>query len=402
MEMVSEKTFANSFWGHDDKGWDALLQRMKRSKHVSEEITVLLKERSAIEEEYGKRLAKLAKNFSPKDEIGTLRESLDVIRIELEKTARAHLDLASDLKVKLERPMVEFVASQTSIRKNHQRINERNIQQKSSQETLVTKNKEKYEQKSAEYLQMQQLAKTQPQNEKLRVKLDKLKQTVVFCDQDYEQSCLKLEETHSNWQQDFLAACVDFQKLEQDRFHFIRGTVWNYTNFLSSVCVSNDESCENIRVALEKCNLDFDIQLFIDECATGTEIPRPASYPKHNRMPSEMSSQISSGASLNNSTPQFQFTKVPKLEEIIRQEQEDSRMDSTFQYDPYDTDHIKILFNVRCLYSYESQAKEELSIVKDDVIPVLAKNEDGWWEGLGYENGIRRRGLFPSNFTEPC
>lgn len=73
------------------------------------------------------------------------------------------------------------------------------------------------------------------------MKLDKLKQNVVFCDQDYEQSCLKLEEIHSNWQQDFLAACVDFQKLEQDRFHFIRGTVWNYTNFLSSVCVSNDE-----------------------------------------------------------------------------------------------------------------------------------------------------------------
>ncbi|KAJ3308492.1 hypothetical protein HDV04_001196 [Boothiomyces sp. JEL0838] len=333
---------------------------MKRSKHVSEEITMLLKERSAIEEEYGKRLAKLAKNFSPKDEIGTLRESLDVIRIELEKTARAHLDLASDLKTKLERPMVEFVASQ---------------------EALVHKNKEKYEQRSAEYLQMQQAVKAQPQNEKLRVKLDKLKQNVVFCDQDYEQSCLKLEEIHSNWQQDFLAACVDFQKLEQDRFHFIRGTVWNYTNFLSSVCVSNDESCENVRVSLEKCNLEYDIQLFIDECATGTEIPRPASYPKHNRMPSEMSSQISSGASVNNSTPQFQFTKVPKLEEIIRQEQEDSRMDSTFQYDPYDTDHVKILFNVKCLYSYESQAKEELTIEKDDIIPVLAKNEDGWWEG---------------------
>ncbi|KAJ3251783.1 hypothetical protein HK103_002060 [Boothiomyces macroporosus] len=301
MEMVSEKTFANSFWGQDEKGWDALLQRMKRSKHVSEEITMLLKERSAIEEEYGKRLAKLAKNFSPKDEIGTLRESLDVIRIELEKTARAHLDLASDLKTKLERPMVEFVA-----RKNHQRINERNIQLKSSQEALVHKNKEKYEQRSAEYLQMQQAVKAQPQNEK---------------------------------------------------------------------------SCENVRVSLEKCNLEYDIQLFIDECATGTEIPRPASYPKHNRMPSEMSSQISSGASVNNSTPQFQFTKVPKLEEIIRQEQDDSRMDSTFQYDPYDTDHIKILFNVKCLYSYESQAKEELTIEKDDIIPVLAKNEDGWWEG---------------------
>jgi hypothetical protein len=48
-----------------------LLAKMKRSKKNNEEIQILLKERATIEEEYGKKLAKLAKNFTPnKDDKG--------------------------------------------------------------------------------------------------------------------------------------------------------------------------------------------------------------------------------------------------------------------------------------------------------------------------------------------
>ena len=48
-----------------------LLAKMKRSKKNNEEVQMLLKERAAIEEEYGKKLTKLAKNFTPiKDDKG--------------------------------------------------------------------------------------------------------------------------------------------------------------------------------------------------------------------------------------------------------------------------------------------------------------------------------------------
>jgi hypothetical protein len=82
------------------------------------EVQSLLKERSLIEEEYGKKLAKLAKNFTPTEEIGTLRDSLCVMRTELEKSARAHLDFAQDISSKLSQPLQEFIDTQSSIRKN--------------------------------------------------------------------------------------------------------------------------------------------------------------------------------------------------------------------------------------------------------------------------------------------
>ncbi|CAG8807065.1 16661_t:CDS:2, partial [Racocetra fulgida] len=37
-------------------------------------------------------------------------------------------------------------------------------------------------------------------------------------------------------------------------------------------------SCERIRVCLENCNVDKDIQTFVKERATGSEIPEPPSY----------------------------------------------------------------------------------------------------------------------------
>ncbi len=91
---------------------------MKRGKRTLIEVQALLKERSIIEEEYGKRLEKLAKNFTPTEEIGTLRDSLSVMRNELEKDARAHLDLAQDINTKLSTPLQEFIDTQSSIRKN--------------------------------------------------------------------------------------------------------------------------------------------------------------------------------------------------------------------------------------------------------------------------------------------
>ena len=42
---------------------------------------------------------------------------------------------------------------------------------------------------------------------------------------------------------------------------------------MSTVCVSDDEACEKIRVSLEKCEVDEVIQSFVQTKSTGQEIP---------------------------------------------------------------------------------------------------------------------------------
>ncbi|KAF0542826.1 cell division control protein [Gigaspora margarita] len=71
---------------------------------------------------------------------------------------------------------------------------------------------------------------------------------------------------------------MKFQYLEEDRIEFLKKVLWNYANLISSICVVDDESCERIRVCLESCDVDKDIQTFIKERATGPDIPEPPSY----------------------------------------------------------------------------------------------------------------------------
>ena len=73
--------------------------------------------RSQIEEDYGERLLKLSQLIVGQSEEGTLSESLSHIPSALETTARAHLDLAQQLKHHLETPLDGFVKEQRDIRR---------------------------------------------------------------------------------------------------------------------------------------------------------------------------------------------------------------------------------------------------------------------------------------------
>lgn len=59
---------------------------------------------------------------------------------------------------------------------------------------------------------------------------------------------------------------------------------------------------------------------------------------------------------------------------------------------------VNKFISVIATYQYEGLKDDELTIDEDDVIYVLKKNDDGWWEGN--KNGVI--GLFPSNYVEPC
>lgn len=65
--------FCNSFWGLGDGGVDVLFARMRGAVRSMDELRNFWKERAAIEEDYAKRLSKLAKYTLGRDEIGLVR-----------------------------------------------------------------------------------------------------------------------------------------------------------------------------------------------------------------------------------------------------------------------------------------------------------------------------------------
>ncbi|ETW74674.1 hypothetical protein HETIRDRAFT_447044 [Heterobasidion irregulare TC 32-1] len=272
--------FCNAFWGLSDGGVDVLFARMRGAGRTTEELRNFWKERAAIEEDYAKRLAKLAKMSVGRDEIGELRNSLDTLRSETEKQAGFHLQLAQQVRNDLEGPTNAFVARQAQHRKVVQSAIEKQFKVKQAQETHVNKAREKYE---ADCIRINsftaQSTLVQGKDlESISRKLERTQQTVKTNERDFANFSRALNDTVGKWEHDWKAFCDSCQDMEEDRMEFLKDIVWAYANAVSIVCVSDDESCEHLRLALEQFEPEKDQESFVRDYGTGDAMPDPPQF----------------------------------------------------------------------------------------------------------------------------
>lgn len=95
--------------------------------------------RAAIEEEYAKRMSKLAKMQLGKDEVGDLSSALQAIQAETAAQASYHLQLSADLHATIEQPTTEFSNRLSNLKKGPQASVEKSFRNKGLQEGHVAK-----------------------------------------------------------------------------------------------------------------------------------------------------------------------------------------------------------------------------------------------------------------------
>ncbi|KAI9324526.1 hypothetical protein BDR26DRAFT_903570, partial [Obelidium mucronatum] len=119
--------------------------RMKEAKHVTTQILWLFKERALIEEEYARKLFKLSKSFDGCDpEIGTMKEALQIVKNELEFSAKSHMNASVQFKSQLETPTHEFLTTQSGMRKNFHGIVDKQLKAKQASFESVNKSRARY------------------------------------------------------------------------------------------------------------------------------------------------------------------------------------------------------------------------------------------------------------------
>lgn len=111
-----------------------------------------------------------------------------------------------------------------------------------------------------------------------KAKLEKTQISLATSNTEYENAVKALEETTVRWNREWKAAADKFQDLEEERLDFTKSSLWTFANIASTVCVSDDASCEKIRLSLEKMEVEKDISTFISERGTGQEIPDAPKY----------------------------------------------------------------------------------------------------------------------------
>ncbi|MBW0560230.1 hypothetical protein O181_099945, partial [Austropuccinia psidii MF-1] len=284
--------FCNSFWGQ--YGHDALQNKNNQSSKMLEDMRLWYRERAAIEEDYAKRLSKLAKlPLVDQDvdlEVGGVRIALETVYQTTRQSAHSHLELAGTIRTALEKKLVEFINRREGLKKNPQGTIDRLWKKKTELIQLMEKSRRKYEADAIAVngLSAQTHLVQGRDYDKVLAKLEKAQQNVQIDEREYRAHVKNLKETTTEWNMQWKSYCDLSQDLEEERIDFVRTSFWDYANGVSTICVIDDEQCENIRKSLERCETLHDVAEFVRQSRTGNEMyvaPDYINYAKGEQTP---------------------------------------------------------------------------------------------------------------------
>ncbi|WFC97782.1 formin-binding protein [Malassezia yamatoensis] len=247
--------FCNAFWGENDAGYHVMQSFIKNTTRTLEDLRTFYQERP-------------------------MRQALEKVRSETEAIARSHAQLVHSIRKEVESPLSDLMARSENVRRPAQVATSKLYKHKQMQMQYVQRAREKYEQdctKINAYTAQSNLVQGK-ELDKLMSKLERVQGTVTTNEKDYQSYVRALQDTTYKWNSEwksFLDVCQD---VEEERQDFLKTNLWSFENAISSVCVTDDEACERVRVALEHCDSMRDVAMFVREFGTGANIPAAPDY----------------------------------------------------------------------------------------------------------------------------
>ncbi|KAI3362211.1 hypothetical protein L3Q82_012534, partial [Scortum barcoo] len=264
-------------------GYDAIIQYLNDGKRTCKEVEDFMKARASIEEKYAKDLLGLSKKVCGHNEMNTLKRSLDVFKLQTEHVSLSHLQLAQSMREEAKK-LEEFREKQKETRKKVEQQMDTLHKQKSSQFKKTMDTKKTYDQKCRDKEEADQNVNrnTNTNNtkhiEKLYTKAQQAKQNAEEADRLYQQNVTTLGKIRDEWLKEHVKACEMFEKQAVERINFLRNIVWTHLNQLSQQCVTSDELYEEVRKSLEQCDVQEDIEHFVNLRQTSDKPPAPVLY----------------------------------------------------------------------------------------------------------------------------
>ncbi|KAF7237784.1 Proline-serine-threonine phosphatase-interacting protein 1 [Varanus komodoensis] len=406
--------FKDTFWCKEftlHTGYDVLLQRLLDGRKMCKDVEDLIKQRAQVEERYGKELVQIARKAGGQSEINTLKASFEVLKQQIENVGNSHIHMATMLKDEL-KALEEFRERQKEQRKRYESTMERVHKNKLSMYKKTMESKKTYDQKCKDADEAEQTfdrisaAGNQKQTEKSQAKAKQCKEAANEAERVYKQNIEMLDQARTTWEQEHISACEAFQLQERDRITILRNSLWVHCNQLSMQCVKDDELYEEVRVSLENCNVDSDMDYFIQNKRTGTEPPTPIGYENYyDRTPPAkpcgspvptcgMMKRFSGLLHGNNRSVTERI--IPSAPPAVDKADGVYAAINVAHDDDDDDDEADLPQDYRVLYDYTAQNEDELNIRAGDVLTVIEVGEDGWW--TAEQNG--QQGFVPGSYLE--
>ncbi|XP_063066227.1 proline-serine-threonine phosphatase-interacting protein 2 isoform X2 [Engraulis encrasicolus] len=283
---MRELHFKDNFWNTDitsTGGYDNIIQHLNDGRRTCKEIEDFMKARANIEEKYAKELLSLSKKVCGHNEMNTLKRSLDVFKLQTENVGLSHQQLAYTIREEAKR-LEEFREKQKEARKKIEHQMDTLHKQRATLYKKTMESKKTYEQKCRDKEEAEQnmnrsaTTSNTKQQEKLYAKAQQAKNSAEEADNIYNSNVGLLGKAREEWLNEYIKSCEFFENQEMERISTVRNTVWTHLNQLSQQCVTSDELYEDVRKSLEQCNIQEDIEHFINLRRTGDKPPAPVPY----------------------------------------------------------------------------------------------------------------------------
>ncbi|XP_061426827.1 proline-serine-threonine phosphatase-interacting protein 1 isoform X2 [Lethenteron reissneri] len=399
--------FKDSFWCADftsTVGYDVLVARLTDGRKMCKDVEDLIKSRANLEDRYGKDLIHLARKAGGHTELNALRKSFDTMKQQLEWLGSAHMQLATSLRDEARR-LEEFREKQREQRKKVESAMDKLHKQRATLHKKTLDAKRGYEQRCREADEAESAAHnknaacaTPRQQEKVKAKGLQTREAAHEADRQYQQLVDNLEALRRDWESEHVNACEGFEQQEFQRVNVLRNSMWIHTNQLSQQCVQDDEIYEGVRKVLEQCDLQAEIDYFVQLKQTGSDRPAPIVYENYymkirdnSMFALDTCSQGTPNAKRRNSpiamnSPKEKHKSTLHKEHVVYS----SITDIAGRCEPDAQVH-------RVLYTFAGQEPGTLSVVEGDQVLVLSGGADAGWV-MAEKCG--QRGHVPASYLE--
>lgn len=282
--------FSDYFWGEKNNGFDVLYHNMKYGLTASKEFAEFLRERSLIEENNSKMLAKLAKQAGTGCINGTFAPVWQVLRTSAEKLLTLHVQMVQ----KVSELVKEVTKYADDLQKKHKQVKEEEggtlevVQAIQATTLTLQKVKDSYLQKS------QELDRLRKENASPR-DLEKAEGKLRKAQEEYKALVEKYHVIKEEFEKKMILACKKFQDVEESHLIQMKDFLYTYAELLQQ----NHELIGQVHLDFKRQCLEMTVDKLLEQFVLGkyTGLEKPGVIDLEdlnilNTTPSSSSSQL--------------------------------------------------------------------------------------------------------------